>query len=104
VKSAYIARTTILSLLKEKQRTVITEGWAGWRLKLEKQRRVPKGNGAISIFNGRKFLIARPTYFLGGKSKKKLLKKIQNDLQRRKYFNLQAHDLVLVAPIILNYY
>ena len=32
-------------------------------------------------------------------------KKFQNHLKRSKYFNyLQAHDLVLLTPIVLNYH
>ena len=31
-------------------------------------------------------------------------KKIQNHLQKSKYFSLQAHDLVLLTAIVLNYH
>ena len=31
-------------------------------------------------------------------------KKIQNHLYRSKYFRLEAHDLVLLTPIVLNYH
>ena len=47
------------------------------------------------------FPIARPTHFFGKVKKKK---KFQNHSQRSKYFNLQAHDLVLLTPIVLNYH
>ena len=33
----------------------------------------------------------RPTHFLG-------------KVKKKKYFNLQAHDLVLLTPIVLNYH
>ena len=42
----------------------------------------------------------RPIFW---KSKKKKEKKFQNHLQRSKYFNLQAHDLVLLTATVLNY-
>ena len=45
------------------------------------------------------FPIARPTHFFG-----KVKKKMQNHFKKSKYFSLQAHDLVLLTPIGLNYY
>ena len=36
------------------------------------------------------------------KWKKKKKKQTIHHLQRRKYCNLQAHDVILLAPIVLN--
>ncbi len=36
--------------------------------------------------------------------KKKKKKKNQNHLWKSKYFSLQAHDIALLTPIVLNYH
>ena len=69
--------------------------------------RVETKGGSVLYFSQDKaipikyFVSHRPTDPFFWKSKKN---KIPESLVKKQYFNLQAHDLVLLTPIVLNYH